>query len=111
MIIILSTHIVGDISSTCNNMALLNEGKVVFNGPPDNLVQKAKGHVFQVEVANSEFEMVNEKYNVISTIPSVNGWDMHIVADELTEMPSQLVEPNLEHAYVYYMEHVLKNQA
>ncbi|MCU0642865.1 MAG: hypothetical protein MUC94_01200 [bacterium] len=38
IIIILSTHIVGDISSTCNNMALLNNGELVFNQSPDKLV-------------------------------------------------------------------------
>jgi ABC-2 type transport system ATP-binding protein len=110
MIIILSTHIVGDISSTCSKMALLNHGKLVFSGAPDGLVEQTKGHVFEVTVSNAEFESVNEKYNVISTIPSVNGWDMQIVADDLTEMPSRMVEPNLEHAYVYFMEHVLKDQ-
>lgn len=110
MIIILSTHIVGDISSTCNNMALLNEGKLVFDGAPDKLVQFAKGHVFQVSVSNAEFERVNEEYNVISTIPAVDGWEMQIVADELKDLPGKIVEPNLEHAYVYYMEHILKNQ-
>ena len=110
MIIILSTHIVSDISSTCNDMALLDDGQLVFNGSPDQLIAKAKGHVFQLSVSNAEFDRVNEKYNVISTIPSVNGWEMQIVADEFTEMPATLVEPNLEHAYVYFMEHDLKNQ-
>jgi len=110
MIIILSTHIVGDISSTCNNMALLNQGKVVFQGAPDLLIEEAKGHVFQIAVANEEFERINEEYNVISTIPSINGWEMQIVADEFTEMESKIIEPNLEHAYVYYMENVIAKQ-
>ncbi len=110
MIIILSTHIVGDISSTCNNMALLDKGKLVFNGAPDGLVDTAQGHVFEVNVSNAEFERVNEMYNVISTIPAIDGWDMQIVADELTELPGKPVIPNLEHAYVYYMEHYLANQ-
>lgn len=107
MIIILSTHIVGDISSTCNDMALLNQGRVVFDGPPDQLIDKAKGRVFQVDVSHAEFERINEEYNVISTIPSVNGWEMQIVADDLKGLTGQVIEPNLEHAYVYYMEHVL----
>ncbi|HZH73993.1 MAG TPA: ABC transporter ATP-binding protein, partial [Mariniphaga sp.] len=38
VIIILSTHIVGDISSTCNNMALLNKGELAFVGSPEQLV-------------------------------------------------------------------------
>ena len=110
MIIILSTHIVGDISSTCNDMALLDHGAVVFDGAPDKLIEQAKGHVFQVMVSHAEFERVNEEYNVISTIPSVNGWEMQIVADELKDLSGKMVEPNLEHAYVYYMEHILSKQ-
>lgn len=110
MIIILSTHIVGDISSSCNSMALLDQGKLVFNGTPDSLVQYAKGHVFQVNLTHEEFETAKEEYNVISTIPSVDGWEVQIVADEMTAFPSKVIEPNLEHAYVYFMEHLLKKE-
>jgi ABC-2 type transport system ATP-binding protein len=107
MIIILSTHIVGDISSTCRGMALLEKGKLVFEGAPDDLVAQARGHVFQMSVSNREFEDVKEKYNVISTIPSINGWDVQVVAENTGNYPSVPIEPNLEHAYVYFMELVL----
>ena len=107
MIIILSTHIVGDISSTCRSMALLEKGKLVFNGAPDELIAQARGHVFQMTVSNREFEDVKEKFNVISTIPSVNGWDIQVVAENTGNYPSVPIEPNLEHAYVYFMELVL----
>ncbi len=50
-IIILSTHIVGDISSTCNQMALLNEGELVYRGTPDQLVEHTKGFVWSAEVS------------------------------------------------------------
>ncbi|MFO7616785.1 MAG: ABC transporter ATP-binding protein [Bacteroidales bacterium] len=111
MIIILSTHIVGDISSTCRSMALLEKGKMVFEGPPDELIARSRGHVFQLTVSNREFEDIKEKYNVISTIPSVDGWDIQVVADHIDDLPSVPIEPNLEHAYVYFMELVLnKNQ-
>jgi len=110
MIIILSTHIVGDISSSCNNMALLDHGKLVFNGSPDSLIEQAKGHVFQCTLTHLEFETVKEEYNVISTIPSVDGWEVQVVADEMKAFPAIEVEPNLEHAYVYFMEHVLKEK-
>jgi ABC-type multidrug transport system ATPase subunit len=108
MIIILSTHIVGDISSSCNNMALLDHGKLVFNGSPDSLIEQAKGHVFQLGLSHLEFEKVKEEYNVISTIPAVDGWEVQVVADEMKGYSAIEVEPNLEHAYVYFMEHVLK---
>jgi ABC-type multidrug transport system ATPase subunit len=110
MIIILSTHIVGDISSSCNSMALLDHGNLVFNGTPDSLIEQARGHVFQATLTHLEFEKVKEEYNVISTIPSVDGWEVQVVAETMKDYPAVEVEPNLEHAYVYFMEHVLKEK-
>ena len=105
VVIILSTHIVGDISSTCTDMALLNRGRVMFNGAPDHLVQMATGHVWQIEALDSELESIKERYPVISTIPSENGWEVQVVADELYGFQGREIEPNLEHAYVYFMEY------
>jgi ABC-type multidrug transport system ATPase subunit len=106
--IILSTHIVGDISSTCHKMALLNHGELVFAGSPENLVKNAEGHVFRLNLDQYQYEVVKEKYNVISTIPSETGWEVQIVSDEPPVYPSDNMIPNIEHAYVYYMEHKLK---
>jgi len=106
--IILSTHIVGDISSTCQGMALLNRGEVVFSGSPEALVKQAEGHVFKLHLSPFEYESVKERYNVISTIPVEDGWEVQIVSDDPPEYNSTQVIPNIEHAYVYYMEHRLK---
>src|SRR5512133_648322 len=105
--IILSTHIVGDISSTCQGMALLNRGELVFAGQPESLVKHAEGHVFRLNLTAEQYENVKEKYNVISTIPSETGWEVQIVADEPPAYGATSVIPNIEHAYVYYMEHKL----
>jgi ABC-2 type transport system ATP-binding protein len=105
--IILSTHIVGDISSTCQGMALLNKGELVFSGSPENLVKNAEGHVFKLLLNQYEYDRVKEKYNVISTIPVESGWEVQIVSDNPPEYSSTDIIPNIEHAYVYYMEHKL----
>jgi len=105
--IILSTHIVGDISSTCQGMALLNRGELVFSGSPESLVKKAEGHVFRLKVNQWEYDQIKERYNVISTIPVEEGWEVQIVADDNPGFNSALVNPDIEHAYVYYMEHRL----
>lgn len=104
VIIILSTHIVGDISSTCHNMALLNQGEVAFAGSPEDLVKKAKGHVWLIKATETEYQEINEKFPVISTIPSDGGWEVQVVADEINGYYGETIEPNLEHAYVYFME-------
>jgi len=105
--IILSTHIVGDISSTCQGMALLNRGELVFSGSPENLVKLAEGHVFKMNLSQWEYDKVKEKYNVISTIPVEDGWEVQIVSDDVPEFNPVEIIPNIEHAYVYYMEHKL----
>ncbi len=106
--IILSTHIVGDISSTCQGMALLNRGELAFSGSPENLVKHAEGHVFRLHLSTHDYENAKEQYNIISTIPVDNGWEVQVVTDELPQYESVPVVPNIEHAYVYYMEHKLK---
>ena len=108
VIIILSTHIVGDISSTCQGMALLNRGELVFSGSPENLVKQAEGHVFKLNLTPAEYEIVKERYNVISTIPVEEGWEVQIVSDDVPDFNSTVIIPNIEDAYVYYMEHKLQ---
>jgi len=105
VIIILSTHIVGDISSTCQNMALLNKGEVVFAGQPEDLVKEARGHVFRLNLTPYEYEKAKEYYDIISTIPVETGWEIQIVSETPPDGNAVEIEPNIEHAYVYYMEH------
>jgi ABC-type multidrug transport system ATPase subunit len=103
--IILSTHIVGDISSTCKCMALMNKGEVSFFGSPQEMLRRAEGKVWRLHVSGEELRDLNQHYPVISTIPSGAGWEVQLVADEVCGYEAHPFPPNLEHAYVYYMEH------
>ncbi len=105
--IILSTHIVGDISSSCKHMALMNRGEVSFYGSPQDMLKQAEGKVWRIRVSGDELHQVDKKYPVISTIPSGTGWEVQVVADEVIGFEAQPLPPNLEHAYVYYMENEL----
>ncbi len=104
MIIILSTHIVGDISSSCTDMALLNHGQVQFNGPPEKLIDQANGHVWLLNVTDNQLADINERYTVVSTVPSEHGYEVKIVADKIdSSLAPRPADPNLEDAYVYFM--------
>lgn len=109
IIIILSTHIVGDISSTCRSMALLNKGELVYHGSPDQIVKEAEGNVWQINATNTEFEVIKEKFHVISTIPDQDGWEVQVVADNIEGFHGKQVTPNLEHGYVNFMEYKLNS--
>ncbi|MCI0515414.1 ABC transporter ATP-binding protein [candidate division KSB1 bacterium] len=104
VIIMLSTHIVGDISSTCQKMALMHAGEIIFNASPSELVAAARGHVWEITVPESELPRIKEKYAVISHIPAKQGYEVKLIASELRDYSGHSVEPNLEDAYVYFME-------
>ncbi|MEE9441892.1 MAG: ABC transporter ATP-binding protein [candidate division Zixibacteria bacterium] len=104
IIILLSTHIVGDISSTCHDMALLNAGKIIYNGSPDKLIDNTKGKVWRVYVDGQELDKFKEKYPVISAIPAEHGYELRLVAKEVVEKDAEPVEPNFEDAYIYFMQ-------
>ena len=108
-IIILSTHIVADISSTCEHMALLNRGEVAFTGSPEELIRQAKGHVWAIYATEKEYLQVNQKYQVVGTVMMKKGWKVTVVGDGVEGYEAEAVPPNLEHAYVYFVEHTLKN--
>ena len=109
-IIILSTHIVGDISSTCKKLALLNRGELKFEGSPDEMINLARGKVWEIFVTDLEYEEIKDKYPIISTIPTDGGMKIQVVADAIEGYSNKAIEPNLEHAYVYYMDYLLKDK-
>lgn len=102
--IILSTHIVGDISSTCKCMALMNKGEVAFYGSPEEMIKETEGKVWRIKVTSDQLTEIDKKYPVITTIPSGTGWEVQVVADEVKGFDAYPFPANLEHAYVYYME-------
>lgn len=110
VIIILSTHIVGDISSTCSQMALLNEGQVHFNGSPEQFVKQSDGHVFKTSVTFDEMKSISEAYPVITSVPDPGGYEVEFVADKLNGWKASPIDPNLEHAYVYFMEYLANSK-
>ena len=104
VIIILSTHIVADISSTCLNMALLSGGQLAFNGSPEDLITSAKGKIWQMTVNREDMDRVGNLFPITTTIPVDEGWEIEVVADDPSPFTGIQVEPNLEHAYVYFMD-------
>jgi ABC-type multidrug transport system ATPase subunit len=107
VVIILSTHIVGDISSTCNDMALMNKGLLAFKGSPEELISQARNNVWRIDATDTEYHEIQDKYPIISSIPSEDGWEVQVVSKDINGYKGEQIEPNLEHAYVNFMENEL----
>lgn len=101
--IIISTHIVGDISSTCENLAVLDSGRIIYQGSPENLVQKAKGKTWKIKVSDSEFESITKQFDLVNIVTNGDCMDLRIVGDTLPPTDAEEITPNLEDAYVYFM--------
>jgi ABC-type multidrug transport system ATPase subunit len=107
VVIILSTHIVGDISSTCTDMALMNKGTLAFKGSPELLINQARSNVWRITATDTEYHEIQDKYPIISSIPSEEGWEVQVVSKDINGYAGEQIEPNLEHAYVNFMENEL----
>src|SRR6202163_363110 len=66
-IVILSTHIVEDVSTLCSNFAIICQGEVLYSGNPDTAVNELEYKIFSKAIGQSELPAYQEKFNVIST--------------------------------------------
>lgn len=107
--IILSTHIVGDIEASCSGLAVLNQGRLAFSGSPQELVEYARGIVWQVNVQAEEWRKLELHYPVLSS-RSVNGnMEARLLADHAPVAGSSLIEPSLEDGYIAVMNSQLRS--
>lgn len=65
-VVILSTHIVEDVSTLCNQMAIIGEGEVLTTGNPADIESQLQGKVFEKEIAKDDVEKYREEFNIIS---------------------------------------------
>jgi ABC-2 type transport system ATP-binding protein len=67
VVVILSTHIVDDVSDLCPAMAIIEGGKIVRQGVPLALIEELKGHIWTKAIAKSDLETLKASHDVIST--------------------------------------------
>jgi ABC-2 type transport system ATP-binding protein len=81
VVVILSTHIVEDVSDLCPRMAIIAGGRIVREGGPLDLIAELKGRVWTKSIARDELEACRAKYEVISTRLFAGRTVVHILAD------------------------------
>jgi ABC-2 type transport system ATP-binding protein len=112
-IVILSTHIVGDISSSCDDMALLDAGKLHFRGRPADLIARADGQVWLLTVDSSQVAALQDCYPVINAVRRAEGVELRLLGDAaaLDGLPDlQPAVPTLEDAYILQMNRSPKSE-
>ena len=97
-IVILSTHIVEDVQSICNRVLVINNGQILFDGAPADLIVKTMGHVgtFVSQTAAP----AQKDYQIVSRVNTARGILCRVVAHDLPDF-AERAEPTLEDAYLY----------
>ncbi len=99
VIVILSTHIVDDVRELCTKMAIMDEGRIVYHGSPQNAINELNNKVYEKMISREELEEYNKTYSVISN-KMVGGKPLiHILSDENPLNGFQLVSPDLEDVF------------
>ncbi|MBB4634596.1 ATP-binding cassette domain-containing protein [Longimicrobium terrae] len=102
-VVLLSTHIVEDVSDLCQRMAVIQGGRILLEAVPRDAVAALSGRVWRREVPRDELVAFEEAHPVISTT-LVGGQTMvHVVADSAPDSTFQRVQPDLKDVYFTLM--------
>ena len=99
VVVILSTHIVDDVSDLCPQMAVIAGGRILLEGAPGGLIEKTRGRIWTKTVDRDEVEAYRERYEIISTRLFAGRTVIHILSDADPDNGFAPVQGGLEDVY------------
>ena len=102
-IIIFSTHIIEDISSSCNKVAVLNKGMLRYLGKPIEMTREAEGHVWQFVMPAAEFGVFVDENLVVHHMSEGDNVRVRVISATSPWEGAVKVSPNLEDAYLWLL--------
>lgn len=98
-IVILSTHIVEDISTLCSNFAIICQGEVLFTGTPDDAIRQLEGKIFAKTISKTDILRYRKKYKVVSTQLKSGKLSIRILSESNPTEDFMAVTADLEDVY------------
>ena len=98
--VIFSTHIVDDVKELCNNMAIMNNGRILKQIKPEDSTKELKGKIWIKIVEKADIESLNNKLNILSTsFNPDNSMNIRAYSEICPDKGFKKVDPNLEDVY------------
>lgn len=98
--IIFSTHIVEDVKELCNEMAVLNGGKILKHTTPQKATQELEGTIFTKAIDKEDLEQHMQLYTVLSrSFNADNSLNIRVHAQEKPSEEFAEVQPQLDDVY------------
>ncbi len=107
-IVIFSTHIIEDISSSCNQVAVINRGDLKYFGTPTDMVNMGNNFVWQYSVPAKEFDKIADKKLIVHHMRDKENIRMRVLSMEKPHPDAVSVLPHLEDAYLCLLKDFVK---
>jgi ABC-type multidrug transport system ATPase subunit len=104
VIVILSTHIVEDVKELCSQMAIIDRGRVLFAGSPDEALAGVRNRIWSSAVPKDRLQDVTSQLPVISTRMVAGQPIIHVFGDEPPMDGFRQVEGDLEDVYFSHIK-------
>jgi ABC-type multidrug transport system ATPase subunit len=98
VIVILSTHIVEDVSDLCSRMAIISHGRVLAEGEPSQRIANVEGKIWRRVIDKGELPLLQNDHAVISTRLAAGKTAVHVFSEE-RPAGFEAVHPSLEDVY------------
>jgi ABC-type multidrug transport system ATPase subunit len=99
VVVILSTHIVEDVTDLCSRMAIIGQGQVLLAGEPTEAIRALDGRVWRRSIDKAELDGYRARMNILSTRLTAGRTQLHVLADAQPEAGFEAVPPDLEDVY------------
>jgi ABC-type multidrug transport system ATPase subunit len=104
VIVILSTHIVEDVSDLCSRMAIISGGRVLVEGEPSQAIESLSGRIWRKTIAKGDLPATENEYAVISTRLVAGRTVVHVFSNE-APAGFEPVPPSLADVYFSTLHH------
>ncbi len=109
-IVILATHVVGDIESIADKVLLMQQGRLIRMSAPLELISSIEGKVVEIICSPSELHEYQRRYNIGNVFQSREGMVLRIVGDDHPDSYHRAIDNiSLEDVYLYYLKKEQRN--
>lgn len=99
VVVILSTHIVEDVSDLCSHMAIMNQGRIAAKGEPQALIETVRGRIWRKVIAKADLEAHQQRHRVVSARLVQGATVVRVYAEGDPGDGFEAVGPTLEDVY------------
>jgi len=98
-VVLLSTHIVEDVSELCTRMAIIDRGEILLEAEPLRAVEELSGRIWRRVIERGALAATEREHHVISTKLHAGRTVVHVYADGSPGAGFEAVQPDLEDVY------------